>query len=388
MDRLVTNLALMMWGTDHRKRHNILKVVLMNLLIINTKDPARYLSFHRGHDFYADLSKRYNPAQISRLISTIMDSLAKEHLIEHHNGHWTVSCSMGYVSKARSTRALMDYFRIYGLTPELIIRHPDTEVIILKDSKEWAFRNGRLGKVGGRYLEYDDTPEVVSMRERLRAYNRFMAGVSLEYGGQIIPTGPTHRDFNNTSWNHGGRFYGGFWQSKPDYERLTIRLNGEAVTELDYGSLHAHILYRRVGVIPTGDLYEIPDTDRDLVKYAVLLMIGAKRRSSVLKRLGEDIRKENLNIAAETIVNAIESRHPALSDLWFKGLGLDLQNIDSQICDQVLTAMTNAGIPCLSIYDSYVVPQVHRDALKSAMVAAFNTTTSTTYEPPIKEKRL
>lgn len=382
IDRLVTNLALMMWGQDHRKRHVHLKVILVNLLMINTTDPSRYMGFYQAHDFYTDLYN--NPAGISRLISTVMNSLTEDGLIEYHRGRYQVDLKMGYVSKVRATTELMDLFHIYGLTPAMITRHPDTEIIILRGAKGWTFRGGRSGKFNGAYIEYKDTPEITAMRERLGRYNRFMAGVELMYEGQVIPIGPTRRIFNDGSWNYGGRFYGGFWQNKKKEQRQSILLNGEAVTELDYGSLHAHLLYSRVGVMPSGDLYEIEDVPRKVAKHAVMLMIGTRRRSSVIGNLDDYIKADYPDCPnAEAVVAALESKHAVLNELWYRGLGLDLQNMDSQICDMVLTELIEAGIPCLSVYDSFIVPQGFSDHLRNAMKRAFREITGAEYDPPI-----
>ena len=105
----------------------------------------------------------------------------------------------------------MDLMYIYGITTAMLARHPDTEVIILKGPSTWKHKGGRLVKVSGQYRDYVDTLDTAVMRERLKNYNRFMAGVELRYDGDVLPIGPTRRIFNG-DWDHGGRFYGGFWQ--------------------------------------------------------------------------------------------------------------------------------------------------------------------------------
>jgi hypothetical protein len=47
-----------------------------------------------------------------------------------------------------------------------------------------------------------------------------------------------YRVFNNGSFDLGGRFYGPSWQALPKAWRGRIQIDGEAVVELDYGSLH------------------------------------------------------------------------------------------------------------------------------------------------------
>ena len=50
-------------------------------------------------------------------------------------------------------------------------------------------------------------------------------------------------DFNNESFEDGGRFYGGWWQSIPSEYRKYISLNGDLTIEMDYSSIHIHLLY-------------------------------------------------------------------------------------------------------------------------------------------------
>ena len=386
VDRLVTNLCLMMWGHDHLKRHNQLKIILLNLLRLNTKDPTRYMAYYRQHSRYTNLID--NPAPVTRLTPLIIDNLAQERLVENHIGRYWYDLKMGYCSKTRATKRLMDIMEFYGVTPIMITNHPDTEVIILRGHRERIIRNRRLVKAKGPTIDLAMHDEVIEMHERLVNYNRFMVSVQLEYDGQVLPIGPTKRVFNDGSWDRGGRFYGGFWQHEAKNSRAKIKLNGESVTELDYSSLHARLLYNRVGVEPRGDLYDIPPIPREAAKKAVLLMIGSKRRSSVVNKLAEYIRETfpDDHLCPETIVSYLESHHPALFDLWYQGLALDLQNIDSQICDHILTTMTDDGIPCLSIHDSFLVPRRHREDLKAVMIDSFRTVTGASFEPPIDTK--
>ncbi len=384
VDRLVTKLSLMMWSADHQKRHDNFKVVLLNLLKIYDSDPSRYLGYHRNNNFYTGLKARFNPAGISRLVNDIIDSLAKEDLVENHQGRYWRDLKMGYISKVRTTKDLIDLMTVHGVTPDLITRHPDTEVIILKGPKTWKHRGGRMVKVSGQYQEYNDTQETGAMRERLVAYNQFMAGVTLEYDGAVIPIGPTRRIFNG-SWDQGGRFYGGFWQSLSKDKRSTIKLNGEPVIELDYGSLHTHLLYCRTNATPEGDLYDLPGVSRKVAKRAVLLMIGSRRRSNVIRNLESFIRAEypKSDLEAKAVTTALEDRHKPLENLWYNGRGLDLQHQDSLICGRILTTLTAMGIPCLSLYDSFIVPERYEECLRGLMVACFREITGVAYDPPI-----
>ena len=48
-----------------------------------------------------------------------------------------------------------------------------------------------------------------------------------------------------------------------------------------------------------------------------------------------------------------------------------------------LTKLVSAEIPCLSVYDSFIVPERYEDQLRAVMVKAFREVTKVNYDPPI-----
>ncbi|MBV5343104.1 hypothetical protein JZU68_05665, partial [bacterium] len=63
------------------------------------------------------------------------------------------------------------------------------------------------------------------------------------------------------------------------------------------------------------------------------------------------------------------------------GAGLKLQNLDSQITEAILMRMTDKGIPCLPVHDSYIVPQQYEDRLRDVMMEEYKAVIG--YEPVI-----
>ena len=53
----------------------------------------------------------------------------------------------------------------------------------------------------------------------------------------------THRVFNNSSWDQGGRFYGGFWQQIDGILRSRIYMNDKPTVEIDFSGLHVILAY-------------------------------------------------------------------------------------------------------------------------------------------------
>jgi hypothetical protein len=61
------------------------------------------------------------------------------------------------------------------------------------------------------------------------------------------------------SFDQGGRLFGGFWQQLKRERRRHIRIEGEPVAVLDYGSMFTRLAYSEIGAEPPGgDLYAVP----------------------------------------------------------------------------------------------------------------------------------
>ena len=385
VDRLVMNLCRMMWGKTHRKRVNHLKVILLNLLRVHTSDPCRYLAYRRSPNHYAGLLARYNPAGISALISKVMDSLVQEELITNHRGRYTVKAKMGYVSKARAKSKLTDLMKLYAVDTTMITKHPNVELIQLKEPSSRKWGGDQTVKISGKQIDYSDTDDILMMRDRLETYNKYMSEVIIEYRDSVVPVGPVCRIFNG-DFTSGGRFYGGFWQGINEEKRSEIRINYEPVVELDYCSQHLNLLYAQVGIQPEDDdLYDVADAPRKIAKRAMLMMIGGKRRHNVIDSL-EEYRQEkypDLVIDAKKVVEDLEVKHWPIMDLLYQGSALELQYVDSQIADQVITTLTNDDIPCLIIHDSFIVSQQYESRLKKVMEEAFKDVAHVDYNPSI-----
>ena len=54
------------------------------------------------------------------------------------------------------------------------------------------------------------------------------------------------RIFNNSRWDQGGRFYGGWWQRCPSEYRESIMMDGMMTSEIDFSGLHVVLLYSQV----------------------------------------------------------------------------------------------------------------------------------------------
>ena len=66
------------------------------------------------------------------------------------------------------------------------------------------------------------------------------------------------RIFNNSRWDQGGRFYGGWWQRCPKDYRKKIKMDGMMTAEIDFSGLHIVMLYGQQGINYWAEINEDP----------------------------------------------------------------------------------------------------------------------------------
>ena len=276
----------------------------------------------------------------------------------------------------------------HHVEPDMIETHADRECIELRIKDE---KKKKLP------IEYDDTDESLRMREELQAYYALLREISIELvdapGDCHLPIDFTdrfvRRIFNDGRWDHGGRFYGGWWQRIPSSCRAYIRINGQATTERDYSGLHIVLLYARhgirywqeIGEDPyTLDGYERSERMREFLKELLLTTLNAESVKKAKKAIQHKInfeepkfawvKESNFNLGE--IIAAFLQKHDPIKQEFFTGYGLNLQYYDSLMAENVINELTKNNIPVLCIHDSFVVTQSELVTLNSIMVSAFS----------------
>lgn len=208
----------------------------------------------------------------------------------------------------------------------------------------------------------------------------------------------------------GGRFYSPFCNySKKD--RLSITIKGETVGSWDFSQLHPTLLLlleHGVGEEPnlfsTGDIYdmpEYPELTRAANKLFINTILNAKSRSAAIKSIGsahhywglfedtwvyetysgEEKRQgaplwpKKPQKAADEYIDAFVFRHPAFTDIAFKGLWGTLQLLDSEIMEEAIHRATEQGIPVLPVHDELVGPVSKKEELKQILIDSFHEVT-------------
>lgn len=74
---------------------------------------------------------------------------------------------------------------------------------------------------------------------------------------------------------------------------------------------------------------------------------------------------------AKELIDAFMKKHKALEEFFCTSFGLELQRMDSDIVDKILTMSVEQNIPVLPIHDSFVVRQSDKQKLLDMMVSEY-----------------
>jgi hypothetical protein len=353
----------------NKKFQRHLRVVIINLYHAYLTDPELFIAYARDKNVYATL--RYKKIHISyRPLMRVIDGLLKLGLIDQKPGFHDPRTGKGFLSVMRATPRLIQLIESWAVAPSMISRSEiEPELIVLRDSQKVE-------------IDYQDEPAIEQMRVNLRLYNSFINRTNLEIDlpPEMLPKAidrsrkSLHRVFNNSSFEHGGRFYGGWWQEMPKEIRKHITIDGEGTVEMDYSGMHLRMLYARKGIDYIGDPYAIRTDQtglRPLCKLILLTVINAESFkiavAAIRKKMKVDPTLPSVNDLKQC-VNDFTSYHSAVSEFFFTGIGLRLQNIDAQIAERVMVELTGKSIPVLPIHDSFICARQHRKVLEESMV--------------------
>jgi len=192
-------------------------------------------------------------------------------------------------------------------------------------------------------------------------------------------------------FQHGGRFYGGFWQNIPKYLRKFILINGEPTVELDFSCYHVSMLYSLQGLIPpeTKDLYYIGYSkdkrlERNFNKKAINIIFNSRNeenaRAGVQQKVYTDT-EDKLILPPEIpsckmkdlkpIFDLLKKKHKQIEKYFFSGKGIDLQFLDSQIAEAIMMHFAKKKIAVLVMHDSFIIQEKYSNELKDKMLEIY-----------------
>ena len=386
------------------KKH--IKIVLLDLYVAWLDDPDLCIAVNMTRDFYSKNfgtdATRYNELNISAKTIHVVNTLKDKGLVGYKRGvEAQEGYGSGFVSRIWAKPKLISMFERSALNQFMIYSHYDREMLVLRDE----YKND---------INYADTEETESQRLVVQQYNDILKRTFIDIGSansprleieknkgsksqgkphyvHILHKGKfTHRVFNNSSWDEGGRFYGGFWQRIGQDYREQILINNEETVELDFSSLHPVLAYVQAGVdywkehdIGPYDIsvngIEDAKVSREVIKKLFLLALNAKDQTILFKAFRSEFDYSLLDgleysftdDALGAILDSIKARHTKIADQIATGAGTVLMNLDSRIVEFVIQRFLDNNSVVLSVHDSFIVIERHRDRLLAAMKDAW-----------------
>lgn len=367
--------------------------ITLDLYAVHLADESRFLAVSRDRNSYVRPSRYENPEITYAAVEAVLSFYSSSGFITLVPGYlrrdlYEGMGQSGKRTRIRATGGLVDLGAKHGVSIGGISFRADAETIRLKGPP--------LIHGGPKPLiDYDDTDQTHAMRQRLDRVNALLAETRIvlpEDGGvaqnEADPDQdeerPESRDrslnrlyrvFNDGSFDRGGRFYGGWWQGLGKDQRQLLQIDGEAIVELDFASMHPRLCYELSGLAfhaekdpysLEGEGLEVP---RDLVKRAFNQLLNnsggsIKTPPGVSEGLPEGINWKRL-------LAMIEDQHEPVAHWFRKGRGVELQAIDAAIADSTLYALAMRDIPCLPIHDSFLVAARFEVPLAEAMILAY-----------------
>ncbi|MDB9938882.1 hypothetical protein OAD78_06875 [Candidatus Thioglobus sp.] len=296
------------------------------------------------------------------------------------------------------TDRLMQWFEDTGWSDEGVDKRVGTYITLRKAKKD----NGK-----SIYIDYEDTEYSKWLSEEIKKYDQLLNSSRIML---LNDDGSEDREFKkftvqrkfirhnfkakNTEFTFGGRMPGP-WTNLSSELRKNITINGQPTIELDRKASHLNAMYQVITGAPypydddpyhiVVDGYPVP---RHIAKNFSSFMQGSKSprgaaqsvinhyRYDALKVKNpkdKDIKKYEEYIEFKKkvmpldIAQAILKKHPKVSKYYNKRkvYGDLISCWESDIVFEVVMELTKRGIPCLTIYDSFIVPLEYKDLVDS-----------------------
>ncbi len=208
----------------------------------------------------------------------------------------------------------------------------------------------------------------------------------------------------------GGGFYSSFC-NLPKQDRLSIKIDGEAVGSWDFSQLHPTLLllldnsaHEECSLFATDDIYEMPEypnLPRLANRLFINTILNSHSREAAARSIGaahehwdliEDkwvIRsymdseiKRGIPIwpqqplkAAHKYIDAFLFRHPTFHKIAFKGLWGKVELLDSSIIEETIHRSTALNIPVLPALAELIVPVVSKAVVHKILIDSFHEVT-------------
>lgn len=351
-----------------------LRLILLNLLRAYRQNRLRFVAYSRNRNSYYPQKVGAQGLKVSyEPFGHIVNALEALGYIETKRGFHYAGISSSN-ARMRATEKLKVLFRPARST------FPDENCIVLKNAD-------------GERLPYTENSATRRMRTNLRSINDLL---SSHFIGLYVPDTELakinkkmrqkkrppldvsktrlRRTFSRGSFDLGGRFYGAFWVQLLKEYRPFIRIHHEETEARDFTATILSLMYLEKGLpLPEGDLYLFPGThpdDRNALKLAAQMLVNNPTRQDALKAINFEViyrRPTRGNYTAEAILTAMEMKHRAIKDLFFRDQGVIYQRKESDLAEAIMLRFAEMGKPVLPIHDAFIVKKSDAALLEQIM---------------------
>lgn len=332
-------------------------VILANLMRAKCNKWSTTIGMRRGKGAL-DREKRYRPDHMkAKLFITVQDQLI----------------NAGYVEKVKSGFNLPGYSQTsrFALTEKGALEL-ETHEWDVNDFKVHRGRETiRLKDADDRLCGYDDTPEIMAIRAHIDEINAKLEATDIDtarplslhdkgadYKGRKVRL---YRVFNRGNFDHGGRFYGGWWQVIKKHARPKITIDGQHTIEADFRGFNPAVLLAEAGQpIPDDPYSPIVGSNadkelRDHGKSTLAALLNSKTGTTEEPR---DFDSARWGMTAEDFRQKVLDAFPMVRAMLGTDKGLTLQRLESDIAEAIILHFVRQGHTILPIHDAFIV-QAH-----------------------------
>jgi hypothetical protein len=369
-------------------RHTVNMVTANALGVWWHRTPKR-VAYYRTPLAYTD--KGTWPAWLSaRLVASVVDGMARRGYLLATLGE------PGRASQFEANYNLIWLAAAFGVTSyNLSIVMPRERLVRLKDGRK-------------QLIAFEDTAETEGWRDQVDRYNSFISAQCVELAisdeqkhellvqmgkeaakarngmGIIIPefhATSVYRVFNDGTFAHGGRLYGPWWQGIPSEFRSHITINGQPTVELDYSGFAIRSIYHQAGIDYRGDPYELEEVCayaeeqgldrhhyRDSIKALAQALLNGQTGKPERISLPHSFRGK---FTRKRLFEMLMAAHDPIRTAFASGEGIRNQRLDSDIALEIMSFMTQAEVPVLTIHDSFIVQEEHQFMLTCLMMDSY-----------------
>ena len=360
--------------------------IYLNLFVVWKHHPQKTVGISRRKSYW-DSSSIYRHPQLSYTVMiNLLDAMRKKKWLNRPTkGYFDSTLGIGETTRYRASDKLIKAFKADKLTLAHITKDEffrDTQGIVLRGKKpkktpknkspkgkpiEFKFTNALKNKqqnIAELNWAFDkahiDLFVTKTEEKKIREHMTRRASKDKDKVAEIQYNNKYIQRIYNEDFQHGGRFYGGFWQQIPKEWRSRITINNKLTVEVDYSSLHLSMLYWRQKNYFNEDPYALSEGDRTSNKLALNFMLNATNFNECLSAVKKEkkILHPSKHIKGckdyESYLKFLAAVHKPIKKYFFTGIGLKLQRQDSDMAEAVMMRMFQQGRIALPMHDSFI----------------------------------